>query len=130
MNLHSASTSSHRQRGAVLLVVIVVLIVVAVLGASIVTLSKVSQRSLLNVTPGNQAFYLAESGLRYAQQVHLEEGWPQGQAVTLTLQSGEVVEVERSGYYFWASSVVNAGTAREARARVPVRVVDSGGGSD
>ncbi|MFW2384993.1 MAG: PilX N-terminal domain-containing pilus assembly protein [Akkermansiaceae bacterium] len=125
MNIHPPSTSSHRQRGAVLLVVIVVIIIVAVLGASVVTLSKVSQRSALSVTPGNQAFYLAESGLRYAQHVHHAEGWPPGHKITLTLQSGEGIEVERSGNYFWATSVVKAGTAQEARARVPVKVANA-----
>lgn len=124
MNIHSSPTSRLRPRGAVLLVVVIVIIIVAVLGASVVSLSKVSQRSVLSVNPSHQAFYIAESGLRYAQQVHHTQGWPDGQEITLTLQGGEVVEVERNGNYFWATSVVNAGIAREARARVPVRVTD------
>jgi type II secretory pathway component PulK len=122
MNIHPAPASCHRQQGAVLLVVIIVVIVVALLGASVVSLTTVSQRSLLSITPSNQAFYIAESGLRYAQQVHRTDGWPHGQEITLTLQGGEVVVVERNGNYFWATSVVNPGTAREARARVPMKV--------
>ena len=61
-----------------------------------------------------------------AQQIHCEqfaideEGWLHGRRRTLSLLSGEQVNVIRIANTFWATAIADAGTAREARARVPM----------
>lgn len=110
------------KKGATLISVIIVMLIIAVLGISVSSLTNSSQRSSLSANAGTRAYYLAESGLRYAQQVFHNDGWAEGQEQTLDLQDGDKVQIIRIGNRFWATAIVGLGTAKEARARVPMSV--------
>jgi hypothetical protein len=96
------------------------MLIMAVLGVSVISLTQSSEQSSLSFNAGSRSYYLAESGLRYAQYIHDSEGWLDGYQHTLSLQGGEEIEVIRNGNTFWATAIVGAGTAQEARARVPM----------
>jgi cytoskeletal protein CcmA (bactofilin family) len=108
------------QQGGTLISVIAVMLIVGVLGVSVISFTQTSEHSYLSANAGSRAYYLAESGLRYAQQIYCSEGWLHGRQRTLSLQGGEQVDVVRVGGNFWATALVDAGTAQEARARVPM----------
>ena len=111
------------RKGAVLVSVIAVMLIMAVLGVSVISLTQSSEQSSLSFNAGSRSYYLAESGLRYAQHIHDSEGWLDGYQHTLSLQGGEEIEVIRNGNTFWATAIVGAGTAQEARARVPMPLI-------
>lgn len=108
------------RKGAVLISIIAVMLVMGVLGVSVISLTQSSEHSYLSANSGSRAYYLAESGLRYAQQSYCGDGWLHGRERTLSLQGGEQVHVIRIGPTFWATAVTDAGTAQQARARVPM----------
>lgn len=114
------------RKGATLISMIAVMLIVGVMGATVVTFTHTTEHSHLSANANSRAYYLAESGLRYAQKVHCEifaldgEGWLHGRQRTLSLQGGEQVDVIRIAGNFWATAVVDAGTAQEARDRVPM----------
>ena len=111
-----------KQKGGTLVSVIAVMLIAGVLGVSVISFTQTSEHSYLSANAGSRAYYLAESGLRYAQQIYCTEteGWLHGRQRTLSLQGGEQIEVVRIGGTFWATALVDAGTAKEARARVPM----------
>jgi cytoskeletal protein CcmA (bactofilin family) len=119
-------TVDRNRKGGVLIGVIAVMLIVGVMGVSVISLTHSSEHSHLSANARSRAYYLAESGLRYAQQIHCEEfavdekGWLHGRQRTLSLQGGEQVDVIRIVDNFWATAVVDASTAQEARARVPM----------
>jgi len=123
-------TGIHDRKGGTLISVIAVMLIISVLGVSVIFLTHTSEHSYLSANAGSRAYYLAESGLRYAQQSHCdqfaadEKGWRHGRERTLTLpkvgEQDDVIHVIRIGGNFWATAIVDTGTAREARARVPM----------
>lgn len=132
MMITNHSTSSHIaprwRKGGTLISLIAVMLFMGILGASVISLTRTSEHSYLTANSGSRAYYLAESGLRYAQQVYCsDDGWLHGRQQTLTLQSSEQVDIIRIGDFFWATAIVHAGTAMEARARVPMPVSPCGG---
>lgn len=110
------------KKGATLISVIIVMLMIAVMGISVISLSNSSQRSSLNANAGTRAYYLAESGLRYAQEVFRNDGWAEGQEQTLLLQGGDEIKIIRIENRFWATAMVDLGTVKEARVRVPMPV--------
>ena len=110
------------KKGATLISVIIVMLMIAVMGISVISLSNSSQRSSLNANAGTRAYYLAESGLRYAQEVFHNDGWAEGQEQTLLLQGGDEIKIIRIENRFWATAMVDLGTVKEARVRVPMPV--------
>lgn len=110
------------KKGATLISVIIVMLMIAVMGISVISLTNSSQRSSLSANAGTRAYYLAESGLRYAQQVFENDGWVEGQERTLLLQGGDEIKIIRIENRFWATAMVDLGTAKEARVRVPMPV--------
>lgn len=108
------------RKGGTLISVTGVMLIMGVLGVSVISFTQSSEHSHLSANAGSRAYYLAESGLRYAQQVYANEGWLHGRQRTLSLQGGEQVDIIRIGDTFWATAVVDTGTAEEARARVPM----------
>lgn len=114
------------EKGGTLISVIGVMLIMGVLGVSVISFTHNSEHSFLSANAGSRAYYLAESGLRYAQETHCdeyaidEEGWRHGRQRNLTLLGGEQVNIIRVGDHFWATAVTDAGTALEARARVPM----------
>lgn len=122
-NISTPIRALRDRKGGVLISVIAVMLIIGVLGAAVITFTHSSEHSFLSANAGSRAYYLADSGLRYAQQIHcdsLPDGWLHGRQRTLTLQGGEQVVVVRIANTFWATAVVDAGTAQEARARVPM----------
>lgn len=119
-------TVNFLRKGAVLISVIVVMLIMGVLGVSVISLTQSSERSFLSFNAGSRAYYLAESGLRYAQKIYCDEGWSDGQQRTLSLQGGDDIEVIRIADTFWATAIVDAGSAQEARARVPMPLCQCG----
>lgn len=120
-------TRIHTRKGATLISMIVVMLIIGILGVAVITLTNTTEHSHLSANAGSRAYYLAESGLRYAQQVHCDtfaidgEGWRHGREQILTLLGGEQVHVYRDvGSIFWATAAVDVGTAQEARAEVPM----------
>lgn len=98
------------------------MLLLGVMGASIISLTQSSEHSYLSANSQARAYYLAESGLRYAQHIYCEEGWRHGRRRTLRLAGGDEVEVTRVTGNFWANAVVDEGTATQARALVPMPV--------
>ena len=118
-------TRIHDRKGGTLISLIAVMLILGVLGVSVITFTHTSEHSYLSANAGSRAYYLAESGLRYAQQLYCSEPdedlrWLHGRQRTLTLSGGEQVDIIRIAGSFWATAVVDAGTAQEARARVPM----------
>ncbi len=115
-------TVRRNQKGGTLVSVIAVMMIVSVLGVSVISFTQTSEHTYLSANAGSRAYYLAESGLRYAQQIHCSDSgpWLHGRQRTLSLQGGEPVDIVRVGDNFWATALVGAGTAQEARARVPM----------
>ena len=112
------------RKGGTLIGLIAVILIIGVMGVSVITFTHSTEHSFLIASAGSRAYYLAESGLRYAQQIHCDSmpaGWLHGRSQTLTLHGGEVVVI-RLVDTFWATAVVDAGTAQEARAEVPMPV--------
>ncbi|MGJ8695183.1 MAG: DUF7305 domain-containing protein [Verrucomicrobiaceae bacterium] len=99
---------------------IAVMLIMGVIGVSIISLTRSSEQSYLSANSNARAYYLAESGLRYAQTIYCEDGWRHGRERTLRLDGGEKVEVVRLVNTFWATSIVDEDTPKEARARVPM----------
>jgi len=97
---------------------IAVMLILGVLGVSVIAFTHTSEHSHLSANAGSRAYYLAESGLRYAQEIFCNEGWLHGRERTLRLQGGEQVEVVRIAQNFVATGTANPGTALQARARV------------
>ncbi len=128
MKTHPSHTPHHPHphKGGALISTISIMLILSVLGVSVISLTSTSQHSFLTANANSRAYYLAESGLRYAQKIFCTEGWLQGRQRTLTLDGGDQVKVVRIGNYFWATSVVNDGTAMEARARVPMIISSCG----
>lgn len=112
--------SNFAEKGGTLISVIGVMLILGVLGVSVVSFTQSSEHSSLSSNAGSRAYYLAESGLRYAQPIYCSEGWLHGRERTVTFQGGEQVNITRLGQYFWATAVTDAGTALEARARIPM----------
>lgn len=110
------------RKGAVLLSMIGVALLMSVMAASIVSFTRSSQRSHLSANATSRAHYLAESGIRYAQYIFCREGWQHGRQRTLTLPSGDTVEVIRILDNFWATAEVDAGSSKQARATVPMPI--------
>lgn len=124
MKIHHHSmankTANHLRKGGVMVGMIAVMIVMGVMGVTIVTLSRTSDKSYLSANPKSRAYYLAESGLHYAQSIYCAEGWRHGRERTLRLDGGDEVTVVRLFNDFWATAIVDEGTAKQARARVPM----------
>ncbi len=118
--IDSGRAHNGARKGGVLVSVVVVMLIMGVLGVSLVSFNRTSTHSYLSANSGSRAYYLAESGLRYAQKVYCDEGWLHGRKRTLSLQAGDQVDVIRLGDTFWATAVVDIGTAKEGRARVPM----------
>lgn len=120
------SAVDRNRKGGILIGVIAVMLIVGVMGVSVISFTHTSEHSHLSANARSRAYYLAESGLRYAQQIHCEEfaldekGWLHGRQRTLSLLGGEQVEVVRLFDNFWATAIVDASTAQRARARVPM----------
>ena len=110
------------RKGAVLLSMVGVALLMSVMAASIVSFTRSSQRSFLSANATSRAHYLAESGLRYAQHMFCQEGWLHGRERTITLPSGDTVEVIRILDQFWATAEVDAATTKQARATVPMPI--------
>jgi hypothetical protein len=111
-------TTNHGQKGGTLISVIGVILIVGVLGVSAISLIQSSEHSSLSANAGSRAYYLAESGLRYAQQRYCDEGWPHGREKTLSLLGGGDVKIIRIADTFWATAETGLGTAQEARDRI------------
>lgn len=129
MTLHKATPIrpvNCLRKGAVLISVITVMVIVGVLGVAVISLTQSSQHSSFSSNASSRAYYLAESGLRYAQDIYCKEGWPDGSQRTLSLENGEKIEVVREDDTFWATAIVDAGTAR---ARVPMPLCLCGHGA-
>lgn len=122
MTVHSSPQHSGLLKGGALLTLLGVMLVFSILGASLVDLTSTSQSTHLSANAASRAYYLAESGLQYAQKVHREEGWLHGRQRTLQFQGGEFVTVTRLDGVFWAVSTANPATAMQARAKVPKAV--------
>ncbi len=121
-NITAVRRSKSARKGAALVSVVGTIVVVGVVGASVVSLTSSSTQSHLTANAGSRAYYLAESGLNFAQTAYQNEGWQHGRERTLSLEGGETVDIVRVAETFWATSVVDEGTAKEARARVPMPV--------
>ena len=111
-------TTNHGQKGGTLISVIGVILIVGVLGVSAISLIQSSEHSSFSANAGSRAYYLAESGLRYAQQRYCDEGWPHGREKTLSLLGGGDVKIIRIADTFWATAETGLGTAQEARDRI------------
>lgn len=109
-------------KGGALVGTISAMMVLGILGASVARLTSTSQSSHLSANATSRAYYLAESGLSYAQNTINTDGWLHGRERTLNFLGGGDVSVVRKANYFWATSVVDAGTATEARASVPMLI--------
>ncbi|BCX46867.1 hypothetical protein HAHE_07750 [Haloferula helveola] len=115
------TAAAHMRKGGVLISLVAVTLVIGVLGVSVIAFTRSSEHSHLSANAGSRAYYLADSGLRYAQHIHCRDNdWLHGRQRTLTLQGGEQVDIIRLGDTFWATATVDVGTAKEARARVPM----------
>lgn len=119
-NSTSIQTAHRGRKGGVLVSMIAVMMILGVMGVSIISLTQTSEQSYLSANSTNRAYYLAESGLRYAQEIYCEDGWRHGRQRTLRLDSGDEVEIIRLVNTFWATAIVDEGTAQEARASVPM----------
>ena len=101
-------TSTRDRKGGALISMVAVMVILGVLGVSIISLTNTTEHSHLSANAGNRAYYLAESGLRYAQQIHCDlyaidgEGWLHGRQRNLTLLGGESVNVIRIANSFWS----------------------------
>ena len=114
---------SHRfRKGGALVGVIGSITVLGALGLSMVSLTNATDRSHLTANAGSRAYYLAESGLDYAEAVYRSEGWLHGRERSLTLMSGESVDVIRLFDNFLANSTADPATVRQARTEVPAAV--------
>ena len=120
--LTSVRRVGRARKGAALVSVVGTMVVVGVVGASVVSLTSSSTQGHLTANAGSRAYYIAESGLNFAQAVYQDEGWQHGRERTMTLEGGEAVDVVRLSETFWATSTVDQGTPKEARARVPMPV--------
>lgn len=115
------AASDRDRKGGVLISMVAVMLIIGVLGVSVIAFTRSSEHSYLSANAGSRAYYLAESGLRYAQNIYCRDNdWPHGRERDLTLQGGDQVNIIRLGNTFWATAVTDAGTAKEARARVPM----------
>ncbi len=121
MNTETSSPTRDRLRnrhGGTLISMIGVMLVLGVLGVSIIAFTHSAEHSHLSANAGTRAYYLAESGIRYAQEVFCTEGWLHGREQTLSLQGGEQVDLVRVANNFIAVATASPGTAQEGRARV------------
>jgi len=116
-------------KGGVLISMLASMLAISVLGVAVISLTKDAVQSRPVGNGVSRAYYLAESGLRYAQQVHCSEGWRHGRIRSLSMQGGEQVEILRIADNFWAVASVDLGTAKEGRSRVPMSVSLCGGDS-
>lgn len=116
-------------KGGVLISMLASMLAISVLGVAVISLTKDAVQSRPVGNGVSRAHYLAESGLRYAQQVHCSEGWRHGRIRSLSMQGGEQVEIVRIADNFWAVASVDLGTAKEGRSRVPMSVSLCGGDS-
>lgn len=120
-NFPQIHATSRGRKGGALISMIAVMLILGIMGVSVIAFTRTSEHSYMSANAGSRAYYLAESGLRYAQQIYCgEDGWLHGRERTLTLQGGEFVHIIRLGNNFWATATVDVGSAKEARARVPM----------
>ncbi|MDA7611525.1 hypothetical protein OAE58_00450 [Akkermansiaceae bacterium] len=99
---------------------VAVMMVVGIMRVSVIALTQASERSYLSANANTRAYYLADSGLRYAQTIFCEDDWRHGRTRRLRLDSGDEVEIIRLVDTFWATAEVDVGTPKEARALVPM----------
>ena len=119
-----------QKKGSVFISIVVAMLILGVLGTALVSFSRSSEHSYLSANSKSRAYYLAESGLRYAQKVFCEEGWLHGRERTLTFDGGDRVEIIRIAGTFWATATVDAGTAKQARASIPMPLSSCGDDPD
>ncbi len=119
-------------RGGVLVSILGAMLLMSVLGASIIELTRDAANSQVGANESGQAYFLAESGLRYAQQIYCSEDWPHGRVRSLSFLDNGQVEVLRNAGNFFALATVDAGTAKEARAQgiMPLSQCGAGAPSD
>lgn len=65
-----------RNQGSALLFVIITMVIMAVLGAGMVSLVRTDAMQNVRANYGQRAYYMAESGFRYATSVYMESGNP------------------------------------------------------
>lgn len=121
---------TRHHRGAVLVSMIAVILILGILGVSLISLTRTSQYSHLSANAASRAYYLAEAGLRQAQQIFCAEGWLHGRQRTFQFRGEEEVKVIRIADIFWATATTGVGTAQEARARVPMPLSLCGAGPE
>lgn len=125
-NSSAPRNRTHERHGGTLISLIAVMLILGVLGVTVVAFTHNAEHSYLSANAGSRAYYVADSGLRYAQTRDYGErknggdGWlAHGRTHTLQLNGGqEVVEILRVVDTYIATATVDVGTALLARARV------------
>ena len=130
-------TDRLRQRGSVLITLIIVMVIFAVLGSALVVLFSTSTLHHVNADQGMRAYYLAESGYRYAASEFLNGGTGEDRDTVLSVLNGNrflfsgntgAFELEIESYFYDFKDLDGSTLTAEVFGKMPETIPTNGTG--
>jgi len=121
-----------RQRGSVLINLIVIMIIFAILGSALVVMFSTSTLHHVNANQGMRAYYLAESGYRYAASEYLNGGTGEDRDDVLTVLNGNeflfsgnnsAFGLEIESYFYKCTGLDDSTLKTEAFGNIPDKIL-------